>query len=127
MISTISFLEMVSSGSMKLLTSGRLTMICWTVKSLSVTVKSMTRPSLVPFLVSTLRPGSLKLSARIFWILMTSSVETNPSILSTTAPRLEYSRMLAVSRMLDDLEMRGPAATKAIILRLLGSTIGSAR
>ena len=51
---------------MKLLTKGRLTMICWIVKSSEVAVKSMMVPSLVPFLVSTLRPIRLKLRSRTF-------------------------------------------------------------
>ena len=62
----------MSSESKKLLTVGRLTMICWTEKLSSVTVKSRTLPSLEPFLVSTLRPMRLKLSSITLLILTTS-------------------------------------------------------
>ena len=53
--STISLRGMVSSESRKDLISGRVTMSCSMVKLSLVTVESVTRPSFVPFLVSTLR------------------------------------------------------------------------
>ena len=77
---------MVSSGSIKDFTSGRLTMSCFTVKLSSVTVKSETLPSLVPFLVSTLRSVREKLRSMILLILTTSSLLTSSSIESTTQP-----------------------------------------
>ena len=68
---------------------GRFTMICWTLKLSSVTVKSMILPSLEPFLVSTLRPMGLKLRARTFSILTTSPSEISSSAESMTRPNLE--------------------------------------
>ena len=66
----------------------------------SVTVKSVTLPSLEPFLVSTLRPMGLKLRARTFSILTTSPSEISSSAESMTRPNLEYSRTLLASRIL---------------------------
>ena len=99
MTSTISLRGIVSSESEKLFMSGRLTIICWMLKLSLVVVKSIMRPSLVPFLVSTLSPMRLKLRFRTFSIFTTSFEETNSSIESITMPREEYSRMEEMSRM----------------------------
>lgn len=82
----------MSSGSRNDLARGRLTMSCWTIKSSAVRVKSETLPSLVPFLVSTLRLMRLKLRSRILLILTTSSFSTSSSMESMTQPYLLYSR-----------------------------------
>lgn len=111
---------------MKLLMAGRLTMICWVMKSSEVTVKSETLPSLLPFLVSTLRPMRLKLRPIMRSILMTSLDVISSSILSTTMPKLEYSRTEeAAKRLAGDLPMRGPLRRKAMMVRLSGSVIVS--
>ena len=86
MTSTISRREMVSSGSRRRLKVGRLTMICWTRKSSELTVKSVTVPSLEPFLVSTLRERRSKLRPRTCSIRTTSEGATNSSIESMTMP-----------------------------------------
>ena len=88
-------------------------------------MKSITLPSLLPFLVSTLRPFRSKLRARILLILMTSSSATSSSMLSIIMPRLEYSRTDLASRMVAvDFLRSGPSRRKAIILSESGSIIG---
>ena len=84
--STISLRGMVRSESRKLLSAGRLTMSCWMEKLSSVMVKSLTWPSLEPFLVSTLRPTSEKLRSRILSMRMTSPRATRSSVESMTQP-----------------------------------------
>ena len=111
----------MSSGSTMALMAGRLTISCWTMKSLEVTVKSMILPSLDFFLVSTLRVRRSKLRSRTCWSLTMSSYPTSSSMLSMTMPSLEYSRMDETSRRLAD--GLGPLIRKAMILRPFGSTI----
>ena len=84
----------------------------------------MILPSLVCFLVSTLRPIRLKLRPRILLILTISSGVDKSSMLSMTMPNLEYSRISLTSSMLA-LLISGPVSLKAIIFKVLGSIIGS--
>ncbi len=114
----------MSSGSIKALSVGRLTITCFTKKSSGEIVKLITRPSLLPFLVSTLRPMRLKFRSRMSLILTTSLSATSSSMLSTTTPRWEYSRMDEVSRMQLVELIVGPVTRKAMILRVSGSTMG---
>lgn len=100
-------------------------MSCLTTKSSEDMVKSITLPSFEPFLVSTLRSIRLKLSSRTLLIFTTSSAEMSSSMLSITMPRLEYSRILLISRRFSGPETRRPAIRKARILREFGSIMGS--
>ena len=84
----------------------------------------MTLPSLLPFLVSTLRSIRWKLRSRILSILTTSPGAANSSTPSIIIPRLEYSRMDLTSRMLALVRV-GPVRRKAMILRLSGSMTGA--
>ena len=88
-------------------------------------MKSMTFPSLVPFLVSTLRPFKLKLRSMILLTLTISSFSASSSMESITQPYLEYSRIDLASRMLVFLT-RGPETKKATIFKESGSTMGVA-
>ena len=83
----------------------------------------MILPSLVPFLVSTLRSMREKFSFRTFSICMTSVGPMRSSEELMTQPNLEYSRMDLASRMSSSRLMRGPERRKAMILRLSGSTM----
>ena len=87
----------------------------WLMEKLSgETVKSSTWPSLEPFLVSTLRPGRLKLSSKTWLNLMMSSGALSSSTLSMTMPSVEYSRIDLISRYFAS-RTRPPVSKKAMI------------
>ena len=82
------------------------------------------RPSLLPFLVSTLRPTRLKLRERILETLTTSPAAARSSVESIMIPSEECSRMEDTVKMsVLVLAISGPVRRKAIILSASGSTI----